>query len=470
MLKLIDKKSMKFKLWTYFILFATTIIIILWLLQIVFLNSFYETMKKNEIRKIGNSLVLHYGEDGFEDLLYKTSLNEGVGIRILDENGTLVYPINIFDIIRPQRLEYKAFDEFLYNLFSSNENYAIYTRNDVRLEKPILIYGAVLRGSSNTNYYLYIDSVLQPVDSTATVLKNQLIIITFLSFLMSLGLSLGIASRLSKPIEDITKSARKLADGNYNIEFKKGDYTEIDNLADTLNYTTTELSKIEELRRDLIANVSHDLRTPLTLIKSYGELIRDISGNDERKRNYHLKTIIDESDRLSLMVNDMLDLSKVQSGLDNLDISDFDLKDMTEDILKRFNYFKDNMGFSFDMRVSGKSIVSGDKAKIEQVIYNLISNAVNYSKDIKEININITEENGKVLYEVIDKGQGIPQEEIGNIWDRYYKVGKSHIRAASGTGIGLSIVKSILIAHDSEYGVESREGEGSRFYFTLRSI
>ncbi len=468
MLKWINKKSLKFKIWTYFIIFAASIMLILWLLQIVFLNRYYESMKINEIKRIGNSLVQEYGNEGFEDLVYTTSLTEGIAIHILDGKGALVYPLNIVDMIRQPRLEIDTFTKFLNNLFSSPDNYVVYTRVDYRFKSPTLVYGAILDNIEGENYFLYINSVLQPVDSTVSVLKDQLIIVTVISFLLALGLSFIIATRLTRPIENITKSAESLAQGDYNVVFEKGDYTEIDNLSDTLNYATKELSKTDELRRDLIANVSHDLRTPLTVIKSYGEMIRDLSGNNEEKRNYHLKTIIDEADRLSLMVNDMLDLSKAQSGLESLSNLTFNLKDTTAETLKRFSYFVDDAGFRFLLNVEGNTAVIGDEKKIEQVIYNLISNAVNYSTSEKEIVVNIIEEERHVYFEVIDKGQGIEKEQLDNIWDRYYKVGKSHKRATAGSGIGLSIVKSILVAHKAEYGVESELGKGSKFFFRLR--
>lgn len=468
MIKYIDKKSLKFKLWTYFIIFAATIMLVLWLLQIVFLNSYYETMKTNEIKRIGNALVLEYGKEGFEDLLYTTSLSEGIVIQILDERGSLVYPLNILDMIRQPRLEFTTFATFLNNLYQSENNYVVYPREDARFSNPTLVYGAILENKAGSNYFLYINSILQPVDSTVNVLQNQLLIVTLISLILSFGLSFIIATKLTKPIKDITESATSLAKGDYNIEFSKGDYTEIDNLVDTLNYATIELSKTEQLRRDLIANVTHDLRTPLTLIKSYGEMIRDISGNNEEKRNYHIKTIIDEADRLSALVNDILDLSKAQSGLSSIELKCFDINNITENILNRFSFFTENQGYRFKVNVTGSTIVDGDEKQIEQVVYNLISNAINYAGEDKAIYINIIDEGRFINYQVIDNGEGIPKDEIENIWDRYYKVGKLHRRATTGSGIGLSIVKAILVAHQAEYGVESEVGKGSNFYFKLK--
>jgi len=470
MINHMDKKSLRYNLWKSFILLSASIMIILWMLQTVFINGFYKTMKVNEIKKLGNSLVLEYGNEGFGDLLYTTSIKEGLAIYILDETGSLIYPLDIFDVLRPLRLDFRSFTEFLNNLFESDEKHVIYTKEDPRLGAPILVYGAILVNDTGSNYFLYINSILQPIDSTINVLKNQLIIVTLLSLCLSAIMSYFISQKLSSPMEKLTNSAKELAKGNYDIEFQKGDYTEIDNLSNALNYATSELSITEDLRKDLIANVSHDLKTPLTIIKSYGEMIRDISGNNEEKRRKHLQVIIDESDKLTKLVNDILDLSKAQHNLNYIEKVPFNILESCKNTLKRFSYFSDNEGFQFIIKTNGNVQVIGDEKKIEQVIYNLLSNAINYSGDNKIITINILDEGELVNLQVIDNGLGIPKDEIEHIWDRYYRGGKNHKREGAGTGIGLALVKSILKAHNEEFGVESEEGIGSVFYFKLRTL
>ena len=464
----IDRKGLQFKMWSYFIIFSATIMIILWFLQIVFLNSFYNRMKTTEIEDIGNQLVEEYGSDNFTEILTTTSLQEGIAIHILDEQGNLLYPLeNILEIINQPRLEFESFVIFLNNLFQSDDNYVVYTREDPRVSNPTLVYGAILENQTSSNYFLYINSVLEPVDSTVKVLQSQLIIVTVISLILSIGISYIISKRIIRPIINITDSAYKLGKGQLDATFNKGDYTEIDNLVDTLNITSLELQKTDELRRDLIANVSHDLKTPLTVIRSYGEMIRDISGDKKEKRDKHIETIIEETDKLSHLVNDMLDLSKMEAGLYELKIEDFDIKELTENILERFSYFIDKEGYYFQINSVEDPIVKGDKEKIEQAIYNLISNAINYSKENKEIIINIRGEENRTRFEVVDNGPGIPPDEIYFIWDRYYRVGKDHKRTNVGSGIGLSIVKTILESHNSSFGVDSQVGKGSTFYFSL---
>ncbi|WP_353093524.1 ATP-binding protein [Tissierella praeacuta] len=467
----LDTKSLKFKIWTYFILFAATIMTILWLLQIVFLNTYYKSMKTNEIKKIGDNLVLEYGKEDFEDIIYKVSFSKGIIIQILNEDGVPIFPLNTFGENRPPKFDpVNSTKGFIDKLINDSQGKILYTIEDSRLRRPTIVYGAVLHDNNGEDLYLYINGLLDPMDSTISVLKNQLIIVTIISLLLALGLSFIIASKISKPITQVTDSASVLAKGNYNIVFEKGDYTEIDNLVATLNYTTMELSKTEELRRDLIANVSHDLRTPLTLIKSYAEMIKDISGNNPEKRQSHVNVIIDETDRLTRLVNDILDLSKIESGLSQINYEKFNIVETTENILKKFLILEEKDGFVFHLSCDDEMKVLGDEKKIEQVIYNLVSNAVNFTGEDKLISINIKSSGDFIKYEIRDTGKGIPKEELNHIWDRYYMVGKTHKRAVIGTGLGLSIVKDILIAHESDFGVESSVNQGTTFWFQLKTI
>ncbi|MCR3955803.1 MAG: HAMP domain-containing histidine kinase [Gudongella sp.] len=448
-------------------IFAAIIMVILWLLQIVFINSFYKTMKTNEIRKIGNELVELYGTEEFQQELLDKSFSEGIVIHILDQNGSVVYPLDIMDLVRRPRLQGAAFTEFLNQLYTSESDSVVYTSGHDSLDVETIIYGGILENGEGPNYFLFINTILEPIDSTVNVLKNQLIVITIIALVLSMGLSLFLSRRLSEPIASITKSAKGLGEGRYDVEFRKGDYLEIDNLADTLSQATKELKKSEELRRDLIANVTHDLKTPLTVIKSYGEMIRDISGENPEKREYHINTIIQETDRLGRLVDDMLDLTKIQSELRELKMKEMGLFEETEEVLERFSYFKEHEGFDITVRSNGDTNILGDKLKISQAVYNLINNGINYSIEDKRLIIDVDGHENQVRFSIRDFGPGIGEDELDYIWDRYYRGGKSHTRNKTGSGIGLSLVKSIILAHKGQVGVESSPGGGSLFWFTL---
>ena len=277
-----------------------------------------------------------------------------------------------------------------------------------------------------------------------------------------------ISNKISKPIENISASAKKMANGNYDVNFStKSNIVEIEELSDALDLAKKEMSKTDELRKDLMANVGHDLRTPLTMIKAYAEMTRDLENQTPAKRKENLNIIIEETDRLNILVGDILDLSKLQSKTYELNIEEFDLNDLIKEIIRRYYILIDNEGYEFVYENDKAIMVKADKKRMEQVIYNLVNNAVNYTGDDKKIYINLTEKKKTVLVEIKDTGKGIDEKDIKYIWDKYYHNEKKHKRNAFGTGLGLSIVKTILETHGYKYGVKSKLGEGTTFYFEI---
>ena len=210
--------------------------------------------------------------------------------------------------------------------------------------------------------------------------------------------------------------------------------------------------------------MSHDLRTPLTLITGYGEVMRDIPGENTPE---NIQIIIDEATRLSSLVSDLIDISKIEAGTMKLEATTFCITDTIKDMFGRYNKLKEQDGFTFDFDYEEDVYVYADQLKISQVVYNLVNNAVNYSGESKAIRVRQSCQEDRVRIEVIDSGPGIPPDKLKNIWDRYYKVDKSHRSAKIGTGLGLSIVKTVLKLHKAQYGVFSTLGKGTTFWFEL---
>ena len=265
---------------------------------------------------------------------------------------------------------------------------------------------------------------------------------------------------------DISNTAQKLAAGNYDVQFNSAQYAEIAKLSDTLNYMKDEIKKSDDFRKELVANVSHDLKTPLTMIKAYASMIKEISGNDPEKRDKHLRVIIDESDRLTGLVNDILSTSKISAGLEEPNKKVFNLTELLYGVINKFNYLQETQGYSIMVDVEPNLYTLADEGQIYQVVYNLVSNAVNYTGADKTIYISLkyNAEEKRVKFAVRDTGKGIAEEELAHIWDRYYRSKDSHLRPVKGTGLGLNIVKVILQKHSFAFGVTSKEGEGSVFY------
>jgi len=484
-----DFKSIRFKLWIYFICFALILIVLIWLLQIFFLNNYYEQMKSTEITKTANKIINAFqASNGDEYKLIK--ILEDVYVSNEDIYAQVESLDGKYQIV-PDLDEHFSIYRYRYNtqiqsLRSALENSALkrvaytdITTNPLTGEKSkMLNYACYLSSEplfnhdtgNRAEYILYIFSPLYPVKSTVEILRVQLIYITIIASFLALALALYLANRISRPIKNITRSAAEMGKGNYGVKFKGGHYTEITELADTLTNASRELEKTDMYQKDLIANVSHDLRTPLTMIKSYAEMIRDLSGNNPEKRAAHLSVIIDEADRLNVLVNDMLNMSRMQNRTITIERSNFDLKKTAESLLASYDLLAEQEGYNIKFNCSSPMIVNGDEAKIKQVLSNLITNAIKYCGEDMVIIINIKKSGKKVRCEVIDHGAGIAPDEINHVWERYYKSSAHHVRPTDGSGLGLSIVKEILTLHKANYGVNSKVGKGSTFWFELDMV
>lgn len=269
------------------------------------------------------------------------------------------------------------------------------------------------------------------------------------------------------PIRKITRAARKYAEGNFDTQINIHTNDEIGYLAASLNYMATELSTLEDDQRKFIANVSHDFRSPLTSIKGYIEAIMDGTIPYEMQDKY-LNIILFETERLNKLTQSMLELNKYGKKGTMLDITDFDINNTIKMVVQSFEGTCKEKKISFELILTGQtSFVSADMSKIQQVLYNLIDNAIKFSHADSSITIETTEKNEKVFISVKDTGIGIPKDSIKKIWERFYKTDLSRGKDKRGTGLGLAIVKEIISAHNENINVISTEGVGTEFIFTL---
>ena len=309
-----------------------------------------------------------------------------------------------------------------------------------------------------------INSVLTPVDATVSTLKAQLKLISIIMILVAFLMAAAISRSVSHSIIILNDGAKRLASGDYSVKFNSRDYMEVSELSDTLNHTATELGKTDSFQKELIANVSHDLRTPLTMIKGYAEVMRDIPGENTPE---NVQVIIDETERLTGLVNDMLDISKLKAGTITIEPEEYNITESIRHVLERYNKLREVEGYTIDFFYDEEVTVYADEQKMYQVLYNLVNNAINYTGEDKKVTV-IQKREGDILrIEVKDTGQGVKQEDIPYVWDRYYKDKSAHKRAIQGTGLGLSIVKNVLELHGAKYGVSSIQGKGATFWFEI---
>ena len=485
--------GMKWKIFSYFILFAVILLVILWLVQTVFLDFFYRLIKTNDLKSAANEAARCLDDENAVSLLETLSEQYDVSLRVTDYNFNNLYLAVSYNNSVAYRLRAsemyvlyskaadnggETFQAYQYNspdfkLQIQTSDYNTSGEDFIRGEPPAfsfrgnteqaLLYARIVQRSNSSPVLILADTRVTPVDSVVKTLRFQLIQVSWIMLLLALVLAFAVAKFLSSPIAKITHSAEQLAAGNYNIQFDGKGYREITRLNDTLNEMTVELGKAAALQRELIANVSHDLRTPLTMIIGYSEVMRDLPGENTPE---NVQIIIDEAKRLTTLVNDMLDLSKLQSGVSELTLERYNFTDSVAEIIERFQKYTESNGYTFQFIQTASVMIRADKSKINRVVYNLLINAVNYSGEDKTVTVRQTILDGKkVRLEVCDTGEGIPKQELPYIWDRYYKTSKAHKRAFVGTGIGLSIVKTILELHRADFGVNSVQGKGSTFWF-----
>lgn len=490
----VDLKSIKFKIWIYILLFSLAILLLLWMLQTVFLNNFYKSMKQQNITQGAEKIATIYSKIQGQELesQIKTIADESdISVNIIDSKGIRVINANPTgrDYMTPMKdiripfNDNKHFDfpsepgnnqtpfEELFKALSekirSSPDAKLFISFEDLRGRDMLFYGVIVTSPDNKEAILITSSPLQPLDDTIAILSRQLIYVTIIIVVLTFIFSLVIATHVSRPIIHITGKASKLADGNFDMKFERGAYSEVTQLAETLNYAAKGMQQAEKMRNELIANISHDLRTPLTMIRLYAEMIRDLYRDDPAERDQNVAVIIEESDRLTSLVQNILELSRLQAGADTCRLTVFDLTRTINGMLKKFDALVKKEGYTFIFKAQEPFYVKADEAKIELVLYNLLTNAVHYTGEDKTIHIAVVERGEKLRVLIRDTGEGIAPENIDYIWDRYYKEGKEHKRAYAGTGLGLAIVKSILVMHGTDFGVDSVVGSGSTFWFEL---
>ncbi len=475
----------------FFLLAALTLlfVVVLWLFQIKLLGYFYEREKFEEMEEIATELGEMLGREELAMQAETVAKESHVCVRIFridspadlqEKNAVAIADAEaaadcVIHHMPPERLsaiydETKAGDGQydsrmeLQGDLEGKEDDDFHLPGFHRHGSMINAIHARLLYLDGQEYLLMLDMQLTPVNTIMNTLETQFHWIA-LAFLAGTFLVAFFASRMiAKPLIALTGKAKELAAGNYETDFSGEGYREVQDLADALNYAAGEIGATDRLQKELIANISHDLRTPLTMIKGYSEMMRDIPGENSPE---NVQAIIDETTRLSELVNDLMDLSKLQAGTQKMTPTVFDLTATVRDTMQRYDTLIRHQGYRIELNLAGEALVRADRTMILQVIYNLINNAVNYTGESKRVVVTQTVSNGRVRLAVADDGEGIPPEQIADIWDRYYRVDKVHKRSVMGTGLGLSIVKGVLEAHKAAYGVDSAVDVGSVFWFEL---
>ncbi len=319
----------------------------------------------------------------------------------------------------------------------------------------------------NIKGYVVIHKPMQNIEYSSYKLMNIFYIILAVILFLSLIILIFFTEIVYVPLKKITYATEQYASGNMNYEIYLDSEDEMGYLAACLSYMAGEIARSEDDQKKFIANVSHDFRSPLTSIRGYLQAMLDGTIPPEMYEKY-LTIVLNETDRLTKLTNGLLTLNNLTTKGMLLEKVEFDINEIIRSTVSTFEGTCLQKGIMIDIVLTGESmLVVGDVGKIQQVLYNLIDNAIKFSHNDSTIKIETTTKKNKVMVSVKDSGIGIPKDEIKQIWDRFYKSDLSRGKDKKGTGLGLSITKEIIKAHDENIDVISTEGEGTEFIFTL---
>ncbi len=477
-------KTFRKKLLGYFMLFTAVIFTVLWLLQTVFLQSFYNGMIiRNTISAAGK--VTSFSLDGDSgELLDELSRDNSLLVYVTDTEGNILYSADEYkkghNGYNEDGEQHKSkggkghrhyrelpdnFDEFLESLSSSDSGEA-----ELKTEQ-MYFYGKYI-DFGDDKAILYLGTNLNAVGSTARIIRIQLLIVTFLSVAVGFVLALFISKSFSRPISQLNEKAHTLGERIGDTEYHKGFCAELDELNETLDKTDGKLKQSKEFQNELLANVSHDLRTPLTMIKGYAEMIRDISHEDEQQCAEDVAVIVREADRLTALVGEILEYSELQMKDSEDILTDCDLSGIVGSVTDSFESLFSKDGYIFERSIAENIRVCGNGSRLTRAVYNLIDNALRHTGADKWIGVTLRSENGRAVIEISDHGEGIAPDELERIWDKYYTNRQRYggiSKADTGvSGLGLAIVKQTVSQHGGVCSAVSEVGKGSTFRIELK--
>ena len=459
------------------------IIALIWICQIALLFGFYQNYRTGQVRSAADTIIKNLDRSGLEELADRISAENEICMLIRDEEGTEILSIDhvrfcllhhmssrelkhLAESVPPdgtEHLEMRNVSPFRNERYRPEEFEGPVPENEGSTGRSLLYTRKVFFGDGTTGT-LMINAQITPTGTILSMLRRQFIYLAILILTVACIMGYRMAWSIARPIIETNTEARRLSRGEYERPAHSGEYLEIAELNDTLVQAADDLKKIEVLERELIANISHDLRTPLTMIQGYAETMRDIP--DEMNPE-NMQVIVEETQRLSSLVNEVLEFSRMRTGNLQLEIGEFDLTETVRMICARVSAMTEKDGYHILCEAESSCRVLGDSGRIEQVVYNLLGNALTYTGEDKRVILRQEDRGSRIRVCVQDTGKGIAASEMPHIWERYYRTKESHKRAVIGSGLGLNICRGILESHHAPYGVESVPGEGATFWFEL---
>lgn len=493
------KVSLSVKLTVTMLLLLAGIIGLCWLLNHTFLEQFYMYDKQQTLME-AYAILQDAGEEGildkdefdvsFENLCAKDNLN----ILVVDAEAAKVIRSSMMDY----SMMFKQLQEMLgasittpfsqSQMLASEEKYMIMRQTDPRLQSEyIVLWGQLDENGS----FVYIRSALESIRESAKISNQFFIIVGMFGMVVGAVAIFFVSRTISKPMKELQNVSNSMANLRFEVKYepKKQDSIEVAELGEHMNFLSHTLEKnisdlkaannelqkdiekkeqIDEMRKEFLSNVSHELKTPIALIQGYAEGLKEEVNDDPESRDYYCDVIIDESAKMNQMVKKLLTLNQLEFGNDLVEMSRFNITEMITGLVQTNQLLAEQDGITISFQETEPVYVWGDEFKVEEVLTNYLSNAIHHASGEKKILVSLEEKENLLRIKVFNTGNQIPEDELDKIWTKFYKVDKARTREYGGSGIGLSIVKAIMQSMNQQYGVQNTEN-GVEFWIELEN-
>lgn len=485
------KHSIRAKLTVMILVLTAGTIILCWFINNTFLEDFYLLSKERilenayyEIESLINSETMEKEEISLK--LEKMGANSNITYIVM--NGRSGVLVTAYDNVKDNRILENILLPYLLgmnstNIMKSNEKYSIAKNIDSRYNATYI----ELFGITEDGYYILLRTPLESIKESVKISNQFLSYVGIFVVLFSVILMIFITKRFTRPILELAEIAQKMKNLNFNIKYTRHDKDEIgilgnsmNELSEKLEITISELksannelqkdieqkTQIDEMRKEFLSNVSHELKTPIALIQGYAEGLQEGINDDAESRQFYCEVIMDEANKMNKMVKKLLTLNQIEFGQEQTTMEHFDLTALIQGVLQSVDILAKQNQIQILFKQKDSIYVWADEYQIEEVVTNYISNAIHHAAFEKRIEVNIERKEATARVSVFNTGNPIPQEDINKIWIKFYKVDKARTREYGGSGIGLSIVKAIMDSHHKECGVSNREN-GVEFWFEV---
>ena len=477
-----------------FIGLMAVVLIANWLINTFFLESYYMMKKKQVLVDVyevvrGVEDASEYADETFTDKLNEICIPNNISIVLMDESYQPV--VGTLDSKSLMAMRARLWRYIVGETENGSQSEEIARTDDYVIQKVRESFNNTdyleIWGTLDTGYFFIMQLPIESIRDSVRISTEFLTYFSIVGIVLSVVLILWMSNRITEPIKELTDLSKKMADLDFDVKYTSGGDNEIGQLgvhfntmSEALEKTISELktannellkdnerkTQVDEMRKEFLANVSHELKTPIALIQGYAEGLKECINDDAESRDFYCEVIIDEAGKMNQMVKKLLTLNQLEFGNDTVNMERFDIVTLIRGVVQSAGILAQQKGVNMIFQETGPLYVWGDEFKVEEVVTNYVSNALNHVDFEKVIEVKVQKEGGKARISVFNTGRPIPQEDLDKIWIKFYKVDKARTREYGGSGIGLSIVKAIMDSFHQECGAINYDN-GVEFWFTL---